>query len=236
MIVIPPLNDLTGKKFGKLTVIERAENRGKKVCWLCLCECGEKHITVGTRLTKGLCKSCGCLCGVSHTNRIYIIDDLPNEEWVTIKKFPNYEVSNMGRVRNAKTKYIRKDRDLKGYRQIGFKIKSKIKLCLVHRLVLENFKPCDNMENLEVNHLDENKSNNKLENLEWCTRQENVNYGTARKRAIKKTSKKVKCIEKNIIYDSLRIASEDNAINYGNLSSCCNGKLQSAGGYHWEYV
>ena len=234
MIITPKLKDLTGQKFGRLTVLERAENKGKKVCWLCLCDCGRTHITVGTRLTSGLCKSCGCLH--NNTSKSYEVDDLPNEEWIIIKNNSNYEVSNMGRVRNSITKYILKDHDAKGYRHIGFKIKSKIKWYQVHRLVLENFKPCDNMENLEVNHLDENKSNNKLDNLEWCTRKENVNYGTARQRSIEKLSKKVKCVETDIIYDSLKIASEENSINYGNLSSCCNGKLQSAGGYHWEYV
>jgi hypothetical protein len=53
--------DLTGMKFGRLTVIERAENRGKKPCWLCKCECGNEKVIMGIHLKSGATTSCGCL-------------------------------------------------------------------------------------------------------------------------------------------------------------------------------
>lgn len=53
--------DLTGQKFGRLTVIERAENRGKQTYWLCKCECGNEVIVRGGSLKNGTTKSCGCL-------------------------------------------------------------------------------------------------------------------------------------------------------------------------------
>lgn len=53
--------DLTGMKFGKLTVVERAENQGKKTMWRCLCECGNEKIVNGHDLKSGATKSCGCL-------------------------------------------------------------------------------------------------------------------------------------------------------------------------------
>lgn len=60
------------------------------------------------------------------------------------------------------------------YQIINFSlINGKKKTYRAHRLVLMAFKPVDNMENLEVNHIDGNKKNNKLENLEWCTSSEN---------------------------------------------------------------
>ena len=55
------LIDLTGQKFGRLTVISRAENKGKRAAWNCLCECGNKIIVRGTNLQRGTTKSCGCL-------------------------------------------------------------------------------------------------------------------------------------------------------------------------------
>jgi hypothetical protein len=53
--------DLTGQIFGRLTVLSRAERSGKDTRWLCLCECGNKRTTVGSRLKRGTCQSCGCL-------------------------------------------------------------------------------------------------------------------------------------------------------------------------------
>ena len=52
--------DLTGQKFGRLTVIERAENKGRNVCWLCKCECGNEKVIVGGNLKSGKIMSCGC--------------------------------------------------------------------------------------------------------------------------------------------------------------------------------
>lgn len=54
------LIDLTGQKFGRLTVISRAENRGERAAWNCLCECGNKVVVRGTNLQRGTTKSCGC--------------------------------------------------------------------------------------------------------------------------------------------------------------------------------
>ena len=62
MIAIGKFKDLTGQRFGKLTVIKRVENNDRnKVRWLCQCDCGNTHITISYNLTHGLCQSCGCL-------------------------------------------------------------------------------------------------------------------------------------------------------------------------------
>ncbi len=55
------LDDLAGQRFGKLTVIKRAENKGREVCWECKCDCGNIHIARANDLKKGNTKSCGCL-------------------------------------------------------------------------------------------------------------------------------------------------------------------------------
>ena len=57
---MPKLVDLTGMRFGRLTVVERAGNKGKKAAWLCVCDCGNTLITTGENLRCGDTQSCGC--------------------------------------------------------------------------------------------------------------------------------------------------------------------------------
>lgn len=74
------LIDLTGQKFGRLTVLKRAENRGKRVYWLCECECGKEKIVSSTDLKCGNTKSCGCLqIEARHNKRKYNQYDLSRE-------------------------------------------------------------------------------------------------------------------------------------------------------------
>lgn len=58
---MPSLIDLTGKKFGHWTVLERAENKGRKVAWLCKCQCGKEKVVLGDSLRRGASTSCGCM-------------------------------------------------------------------------------------------------------------------------------------------------------------------------------
>ena len=66
---MPAFRDLTGKQFGRITVLSRAENRGKQTYWLCQCSCGAKKEICAYNLTKGLTKSCGCLSAEMIGNR-----------------------------------------------------------------------------------------------------------------------------------------------------------------------
>ena len=109
------------------------------------------------------------------------------EIWKKIKGFSNYEVSNMGRVRSLphQTKYgmkggciIKPHFDGKQcYIHVGLWENGKVTYRNVHRLVAEAF--IENPNNYpEVNHKDEDKTNNTVENLEWCTHAYNNNYGS----------------------------------------------------------
>ena len=70
--------DLTGMKFGRLTVIERAENKGREVCWLCKCECGNEKVVARASLKSGATMSCGCL--VSEKSRERMKEQM-KEQW-----------------------------------------------------------------------------------------------------------------------------------------------------------
>lgn len=99
------------------------------------------------------------------------------EIWKEIKKLDGkYEVSNFGNIRNTKTKSIRKPSKAgKGYLRINVIVNGKRKYYYIHRLVAEAFIP--NPKNLPlVNHKDENKNNNFVDNLEWCDNDYNINY------------------------------------------------------------
>jgi hypothetical protein len=95
------------------------------------------------------------------------------EKWITIREHPNYEVSNRGNVRNKRNGYIlkpqlnRKD----GYHRVSLNGKR----YYVHRLVADAFFDGEHQE-MDVNHIDGNRLNNDLTNLEWCTRKENIKH------------------------------------------------------------
>ena len=101
------------------------------------------------------------------------------EDW---KDIPGYEglyvVSNNGRVKNVRSgRVLRGIVNNLGYIMVGLSKSGKVKMISVHRLVAEAF--IENPDNLrEVNHKDEDKSNNIVDNLEWCDRKYNINYGS----------------------------------------------------------
>ena len=111
---------------------------------------------------------------------------LPGEEWKDIIGYEGrYMVSNLGRVKNLPNKTRKDERVItpqisRNYYSVGLRDSfGNTKLHRVHRLVAQAFIP--NPNNLpQVNHKDENKLNNRLENLEWCDAEYNTNYGSAR--------------------------------------------------------
>lgn len=172
------------------------------------------------------------------------------EIWKDIEGYKNlYQISNKGNVKSLKRKVKCKNgiyhtisekilkpcKNGRGYLFVNLQKEGKIKNTRIHRLVANAF--IQNPYNLqEVNHIDEDKTNNNVENLEWCTREYNVNYGYRTKLAAKAQSKKVLCVETNIIYQSTREAERQLGLYHNNISNCCNGKQNTCGGYKWRYV
>lgn len=90
----------------------------------------------------------------------------------------NYYITDDGKVWSERTqKYLSFQYDKNGYVKVQMRsTDNKSHRYSIHRLVLENFKPVENMENLQVNHIDGNKKNNNLTNLEWTTSEENIRH------------------------------------------------------------
>ena len=169
------------------------------------------------------------------------LEDLEGEKWKDIPWANGlYSVSSYGRVKSKRSRKILKLWLSKfGYYNCKICINNKEYVKRVNRLVAELFIP--NKYNLPcVNHKDENKSNNNVNNLEWCDAKYNVNYGTRNERAAakisQKNSKAVYCIELNKIFKSQTEAAKELGISQGNISSCLTGKYKTSGGYHWKYA
>ena len=107
------------------------------------------------------------------------------EEWRPIVGFEGlYEVSNTGQVRNCRGKLLRPGLNHNGYLKCVLCKKGKTKTIYIHRLVAQAF--LLNPDNLpQVNHKDEDKTNNSVDNLEWCGAKYNVNYGCAQDKRVK---------------------------------------------------
>lgn len=145
-----------------------------------------------------------------------------------------YQISNLGRIRNKDNGEVLKPSTTGGYCHISLRYGKK-KECLIHRLVAEAF--IQNPFNLPcVNHLDEDKQNNKVDNLEWCTYKQNCNYG---KGALGRNQRIIQYdLQGNAIkiWDSMKQVCEELGLKYQGISACCRGKHKTCGGYAWTYA
>lgn len=175
------------------------------------------------------------------------------EEWEPIKGFEEYEVSNLGNVRRGEK--IKKAAVWSLYKSVTLCKDGKPHTKAVHRLVAEAFLP--NPENKPcINHIDCNKLNNRVDNLEWCTYQENerhawehglkenvrdaVKQHIAYARSFSHTEKPVDQFAKSGEFvrrwDSASKAHNELGIDGSGIAKCCRGKLKTAGGFVWKYA
>ena len=160
------------------------------------------------------------------------------ETFVKIDGFEKYEVSNLGKIRNVKSGRILKPRLTKnGYLEHLLYKNNKQKHLLLHRIIATTF--IDNPEKKpQVNHIDENKLNNDLSNLEWCTIRENNIHGTRIKRIAEKRSIEVIQLDLNDnifnVFKSMVQAEQETGVFASSIGACCSGKRKSAGGFKWK--
>ena len=160
------------------------------------------------------------------------------EEWKDIEGFEGYQVSNYGQVKSLNYRRTGKEQILKqttnrdGYKVVFLKKKH----CSVHRLVAQAFIPNPNKK-CDVNHINGDKSDNTVFNLEWNTRQENVyhafNNGLA---SNKNHEKKIICHQNNEIYNSLKEAGEISNIPSCGICNVLKGIQKTTHGYTFSYI
>ena len=158
------------------------------------------------------------------------------ELWLPVKGFPRYEVSSEGRIRNVKTGRIMKLQDnTRGYKQVCLRDESGQHIQRVHRVVADAFYDGDHTGR-DVNHIDGNKSNNAVSNLEFCTRSENINH--AFQTGLKRPSRqmRIRIIETGVAYDSIRECARAIGGNQSAICKCLTGKEKSCKGYHFEKI
>ncbi len=160
------------------------------------------------------------------------------ELWATIKGFEGlYEVSNYGNVRSlkfGKIKYLKPADDGNGYYFVNLSKNGIVKNFKIHRLVANAF--IDNPNNYpQINHIDEDKTNNKASNLEWCNSKHNIRYSQARQvMGIGENGRKT-------ILLGATVDGEKMGFSYSNISKAANGKFHKIGnhkykGIEWYYI
>ena len=192
------------------------------------------------------------------------------EEWRDIEGYEGYyQVSNKGRVRSidriiegrwgfilAKGIMLNQKTTTYGYKEVGLSKNGKVKHFLVHRLVAMAFIPNPN-NYLQINHKSEVKTENSVDNLEWCDAKYNSNYGTHNEKLrvsntgrvlpkyavdimAEKHKKPVAMYKDGVLvkrFDSAADADRENDdFNYVSISAACKGRLKTYKGYTWKFV
>lgn len=145
-----------------------------------------------------------------------------------IEGFDGYYITSCGKVWSYKSnKFIAINRGKGGYLQVSmYDNNGKLRTKQIHRLVALAYIP--NPDNLRtVDHIDNNKEHNYINNLQWMTDKDNI---------VKERGKKIRCIELNMEFKSQTEAAKYFNCCHQNISNCLRGKAKTACGYHWEVV
>lgn len=169
-------------------------------------------------------------------------NSLPGEKWRKIEHSDiEYEVSNYGRVREYRRgghfECAQHEDERYGYLYVSIKCGGKFHMKAIHRLVAEAFVQ-NRYHKREVNHIDGNKKNNNADNLEWCTRSENVIHarhelGVGHTRS---GARSVKCIDTGEEFKSMNLAAKNKGISAVAIRAAASGIKRTAGGMEWKFI
>lgn len=182
------------------------------------------------------------------------------EIWKDIPGYEGkYQISNFGNVMSlhfkrspTNKKLLKQTPDGKyGYLKVMLRDNGNDKMCTVHRLVAEAFIPNPNNKP-NVNHLDTNPKNNRVDNLEWCTQKENIQYGydfgniqptkpmqgkTGNKNPLSKPVLKIDTSTHSVIeeFSAINEAARKTGLPSSRICDCCKGRIKTSGGFIWRY-
>ena len=155
-----------------------------------------------------------------------------------VKSLDREYVDSQGRRRRVESKVLKTSLDRYGYEKVTLRCHGYVLNTTVGRLVAEKYIP--NPENLpQVNHKNENKLDNRVENLEWCTAKYNSTYGTRTERSGMSRSKPLVAIDyehNEEYFSSACKAAETLSLKQGNVSACLRGEQRQSGGYTFRYT
>lgn len=169
-----------------------------------------------------------------------------NEEWKTITGYEGlYEVSNLGNVRSLKRtstkgKILKGIPDKDGYLKVCLSKHNVRKTKPIHRLVATEFIKKRNETDVVVNHKNENKQDNRAENLEWCDVKYNTNYNGSAYKRMECRRRRIVAIkgETKIEFIGVTVAAEFLGVSHSNISSCLTKKYghKTIKGFSFEYL
>lgn len=160
------------------------------------------------------------------------------EIWKPLQGYEKYyKVSNLGKIFSFhKNKLLKPHKCKNGYTYVCLVNDDKKHFYSLHRIIAKHFVPGYSSSRCFVNHINEDKTDNRADNLEWCTKAYNNTYnGKALRcsKAIKQCSKTGALIK---TWQSAREIDRELHVSYKNISACCRGLRKSAGGYVWEFA
>ena len=161
-----------------------------------------------------------------------------DELWKPLTGHAQYLVSDRGRIKRRDSGVVYAGSiDNHGYRRFDLCENGKRFFVSAHRAVAEAFLERDALRN-QVNHIDGNKTNNNVENLEWCTSKENSIHAHSILNVKQWNENQVLCCETGIVFESCSDAARK---MYGKekdtgISRCCSGKRKTYKGMHWKYL
>lgn len=171
---------------------------------------------------------------------------MEHEEWSDIAGYEGlYQISNYGEIKSSYTnKILKPNHENTGYLTVALYKSSKVRRCKIHRIVAETFIANEHKKPV-VNHKNGDKTDNRVQNLEWATHKENMQHAFATGLKVgvnhpnNKKSIPVAQYDKNMnfvkLYPSINEAGR-NGFRTEEICKCCKGKKKTTGGYIWRYA